>query len=183
MFRSLLLICGLMLSALVISAPAQDIFNPLPNKPVQQRGDTRFETVEYSFDLPNATWRATSKKEVANAELVYGDRLDGFLQIRKIDAANMTFEDVIDREQNQKLLVLPGIVNGKMEKNFKGNFNGSVANYEFIQSGKQMLGRAYFLKADDKTVYVLRFTALRDKLNLIRNQTDSIARTFKLKSK
>ena len=43
-----------------------------------------------------------------------------------------------------------------------------------------MSGRFYFLKIDDKTVYVLRFTGERDKLKSIRNQTDSIARTFSL---
>jgi hypothetical protein len=44
-----------------------------------------------------------------------------------------------------------------------------------------MSGRFYFLKAGDTNVYVLRFTAERDKLRSIRNQTDSIARTFKVK--
>jgi hypothetical protein len=45
-----------------------------------------------------------------------------------------------------------------------------------------MSGRFYFLKADDTTVYILRFTGLRDGLRTIRNQVDSIARTFKVKA-
>ena len=136
---------------------------------------------EYSFELPNATWRVVSDKEDANIELVYGDRMDGFLQIRKIAAdENATFDEIIDREQNQKLQFLPGFVNGRQE-NFKGNLSGKVANYEFTQSGKAMSGRAYILQTSDKSVYVLRFTGLRDRLKLLRNQTDSIARTFKLK--
>jgi len=44
-----------------------------------------------------------------------------------------------------------------------------------------MAGRLYYLQADNRTIYVLRFTALREKLTLIRNQTDSIARSFQLK--
>ena len=44
-----------------------------------------------------------------------------------------------------------------------------------------MSGRIYFLKADSTTVYVLRFTGEKDKLRSIRNQTDSIARSFKIK--
>jgi hypothetical protein len=44
-----------------------------------------------------------------------------------------------------------------------------------------MLGRTYYLQADSRTIYALRFTGLRDKLSRIRNQTDVIARTFKLK--
>jgi hypothetical protein len=136
---------------------------------------------EYSFDLPNATWRVISAKDEPETELVYGDRTDGFLEIRKIPiASNAVLAEVIDREQNQKLQFLPNFVNGK-EETFKGNLNGKIANYEFTRSGNPMIGRAYFLQADDKTVYVLRFTGSRDKLRLIRNQTDSIARTFKVK--
>jgi hypothetical protein len=43
-----------------------------------------------------------------------------------------------------------------------------------------MSGRFYFLRANDTTVYILRFTGERDRLKAIRNQTDSIARTFKV---
>lgn len=136
---------------------------------------------EYTLELPNQNWRVTNK--AANADIVYGDRLDGFLQIRRISIdEGSTFADAIDREQTAKLQFLPGFVNGK-EENFKGVLSGKVANYEFTQSGKPMIGRAYFLKADDKTAYVLRFTGLRDKLRLLRNQTDAIARNFELKKK
>lgn len=136
---------------------------------------------DYSFDLPNATWRVISAKDAPETELVYGDRNDGFLEIRKITLTNKaTLAEAIDREQNQKLQFLPNFVNGK-EENFKGNLSGKAVNYEFTKSGKPMIGRAYYLQSDDKTVYVLRFTGARDKLKLIRNQTDSIARTFKLR--
>ena len=135
---------------------------------------------EFTIELPNATWRVTSK--TGGGELVYGDRLNGYLQIRKVAINDgETMADVIDREQNQKLQFVPDYVNGK-EENFKGNLSGKIANYEFTLSSKPMIGRAYFIQAsDNKTVYILRFTGLRDKLRLLRNQTDSIARTFKLK--
>ena len=44
-----------------------------------------------------------------------------------------------------------------------------------------MMGRIYYLQLDNRTMYTLRFTGLRDKLTRIRNQTDFIARTFRLK--
>jgi hypothetical protein len=44
-----------------------------------------------------------------------------------------------------------------------------------------MSGRIYFLKSGAKTIYILRFTGLRDKLRAIRNETDQIARTFQIK--
>ena len=42
-----------------------------------------------------------------------------------------------------------------------------------------MSGRFYFLRADNTTVYVLRFTGFTDKLRSIQNQTDLIGRNFK----
>jgi len=45
-----------------------------------------------------------------------------------------------------------------------------------------MSGRYYFLIADPNTVYVLRFSGFTDKLKSIRNQTDSMARTFAVKN-
>ncbi len=54
-------------------------------------------------------------------------------------------------------------------------------SYEYTAGGKAMAGRLYYLQADNRTVYALRFTGLRDRLLQIRNQTDSIARSFRLK--
>ena len=138
--------------------------------------------VEYTFDLPEAKWKQTIKPSTTspNVEYVYGDRSDGHLQIRTIAVkADETLDDVMQNEE-QRLQFQLGFVAGK-EEIFSGTLNGKIYNYEFIRSGRNMSGRLYFLKADDKTVYVLRFTGERDKLRSIRNQTDSIARTFSLK--
>ena len=89
-------------------------------------------------------------------------------------------DDMIQGEED-KLQFKPGFVAGK-EEVFRGSLIGKVFNFEFIRSGRNMSGRYYFLKADENTVYVLRFEAFRDKLLTIRNQTDSMARTFKIKS-
>jgi len=150
------------------------------------QGQTFSDTnAEYTFELPEATWKMVIKPTIAspNVEYAYGDRMDGHLEIRKIAIReNEVVSDLIQREQEQKLQFLPGFVAGK-EENFAGAFKGRAFNYEFVRAGKNMSGRFYYLKADDSTVFVLRFTGLRDKLRVIRNQTDSIARTFKLKDK
>ncbi|MDQ2854760.1 MAG: hypothetical protein M3R68_00405, partial [Acidobacteriota bacterium] len=75
---------------------------------------------------------------------------------------------------------LPGFVEGKEEK-FNGRLDGVTVSYEFTQTGKPMMGRIYFLQSDARTAYVLYFTGLRDNIARIRNQTDAIARSFKLK--
>lgn len=140
------------------------------------------EKVNYSFELPSATWKAILEPDSAHEhpEFVYGDRLDGFLTIRKeIVEAGTTPSQVAQRDQ-VNLRFLPGFVEGK-EEPFNGRLDGVTASYEFVRTGKPMLGRTYYLQADPRTVYALRFTGLRDKLSRIRNQTDLIARTFKTK--
>ncbi len=139
--------------------------------------------VEYTFDLPESTWKMVAKPTATspNVEYAYGDRLDGHFEIRKLKIKDgEVVSDLILRDQEQKLQFLPGYVAGK-EEQFAGAMKGRVFNYEFTKSGKNMSGRFYYLKADDSTVYVIRFTGYRDKLRVIRNQTDSIARTFELK--
>jgi hypothetical protein len=71
-------------------------------------------------------------------------------------------------------------VEGKQEP-FNGRLDGVTVSYEFIKNAKPMVGRVYYLQADNRTIYALRFSGLRDKLSRIRNQTDLIARSFKVK--
>jgi len=141
------------------------------------------ERVEYSFELPSPTWKTILEPDAAHEhpELVYGDRLDGYLTVRKeIVEAGTTATQLARRDQDQKLRFLPGFVEGK-EETFNGRIDGVTISYEFTRTGKVMLGRTYYLQVDNRTIYALRFTGLRDKLMRIRNQTDLIARTFKLK--
>jgi hypothetical protein len=139
--------------------------------------------VEYTFDIPDVTWKMSDKPTVAkpNVEFVYGDKLTGHIEIRKIESkTDELVTDVILRETEQKLQFMQGFVAGK-EETFAGNFKGKVFNFEFVKAGKNMSGRFYYLKANETTVYVLRFTGYRDTLRSIRNQTDQMARSFELK--
>lgn len=140
------------------------------------------ERVTYTFELPSAMWKAILEPDAAHEhpEFVYGDRLDGFLTIRKeIVEAGTTPSQLAERDL-VNLRFLPGFVEGKEER-FSGRLDGLTVSYEFVRTGKPMLGRTYYLQADNRTIYALRFTGLRDKLSRIRNQTDLIARTFKTK--
>jgi hypothetical protein len=141
------------------------------------------DKVDYSFDIPSPTWRAIIEPDAAHEhpEFVYGDRLDGYLTIRKeVVEAGTTPADLATRDQDLTLRFLPGFVAGKTDA-FNGRLNGVTMSYEFVRTGKPMLGRTYYLQVDNRTIYSLRFTGLRDKLSRIRNQTDLIARTFKMK--
>jgi hypothetical protein len=137
----------------------------------------------YTLDLPSATWKVISEPDETHehAEFVNGDRLEGYLQVRKeVVDAGTTPSDLGRRDLDQKLRFLPGFVEGKEEK-FSGRLNGVTVSYEFIKTAKPMAGRIYYLQADNRTIYSLRFSGSRDKLARIRNQTDLIARSFKLK--
>ena len=138
--------------------------------------------VEYTFSLPSDAWKMTVKpsRMSPNVEYVYNYRKEGHLEIRKITIdPNTLFGDLI-RDEEQKLQFVPGYVSGR-EENFKGLLEGRVFNYEFVRSGRNMSGRFYFLRASGDTVYVLRFTGEKSSLRSIRNETDLIARTFKIK--
>lgn len=139
--------------------------------------------VEYSFDIPDERWKMTVRPSAAkpNVEYVFIDRNDGHFEVRKLTVAkNALLADII-RDEEIKLQFLPGYVAGR-EENFSGKLRGSIFNFEFARAGRPMSGRFYFLRANDTTVYVLRFTGFTDRLRSIRNQTDSIGRTFAVDS-
>lgn len=138
--------------------------------------------VDYSFTLPEAGWKQIVKPSATtpNVEYVFNDRSEGHFEVRRLTVAKDAFISDVMRYEESKLQFLQSYVAGK-EENFAGRLRGNVFNYEFVRSGRTMGGRFYFLRADDTTVYVLRFTGERDKLRSIRNQTDAIARSFAVK--
>ena len=141
------------------------------------------DKVDYTFEIPSPQWKSILEPDASHEhpEFVYGDRLDGYFTIRKeIVDAGTTAGELARRDQDLRLRFLPGFVEGKQEP-FNGRLDGVTMSYEFVRTGKPMLGRTYYLQADNRTIYALRFTGLRDKLSRIRNQTDLIARTFKVK--
>lgn len=141
------------------------------------------ERLEYTLDLPHAKWRALTRPDSTHnyIEFIYGDRSDGLLRIRKeVVDAGTTASDLARRDHDGKLRFQPGYVEGKEEK-FTGRINGVASSYEYTGAGKAMLGRIYYLQADNRTIYVLHFTGARSILSLLRNQTDLMARSFQLK--
>jgi len=139
--------------------------------------------VDYTFALPDAKWRktVTPSSTNPNVEYVYGDRVFGRFEVRKISAPQSEMLADVVRDEDQKLQFLMGYAPGKQE-NFSGKLRGVIYNFEFVKGGRPMVGRFYFLR-DGDVVYVLRFEGRKDSLNSIQNQTDSIARTFAITKK
>src|SRR5215475_13117201 len=95
------------------------------------------DRLEYALEFPSAGWRTITEPDAAhqNIEFVYGDRLEGYLQIRKemVDAGT-SVEDLARRDLDQKLRFLPGFVEGKQEK-FSGRLSGLTVSYEYVKTG------------------------------------------------
>ena len=165
--KEVLLLC-VALTLTTVAAAQESTFND-PN-------------VEYSFVLPEAGWKMIVRPSATspNVEYVFNDRREGHMEIRKLSVGKDSYMTDVMRDEESKLQFQPGYIAGK-EENFSGILRGNVFNYEFVRSGRNMSGRFYFLRASDTTVYILRFTGERDQLKSIRNQTDSIARTFNVR--
>jgi len=140
-------------------------------------------SVDYSFDLPDATWKLTVKPTAAStkSEFVYGDRRSGLLEVRQITVAkDASMTDIINDDEQKHRQFLPGYVTGKIET-FGGRLKGAVSNFEYVAGGRNMSGRYYFLRSGETTVYVLRFSAEKDALRSLRVHTDQMSRTFRVK--
>ena len=142
------------------------------------------ETDSYVIELPTQTWKAVPRPDAnrEHTEYVNGERADGYLRIRKAAIDDGTsLSDYARSEADTKLRFMPGYVVGGKERPFSGRLSGIVTTYEYTSAGKPMAGRVYYLKADERTVYVLHFQGARDRLQRFENQTDAIARSFRLK--
>jgi len=138
---------------------------------------------DFELELPNQTWRALPRGDSSHrhAEFIYGDRSDGLLRVRKeLVGESDNLNDLADRDRDNKLRFLSGLVPGRRE-DFPGRLSGISVPYEYTQAGKPWAARIYYLRADPRTMYVLHFTGRRDTLLRLRSQTDAIARSFRVK--
>ena len=155
------------------------------NADAQTQTFTR-EGVEYVLDLPSRSWRTVSRVDVhEHLEFVNGDDYsNGYLRLRKrLVTSDTTSQDLFSEDEKWELQKLPGYVvcSGGKGTEFNGKLKGTVFSYEFVNQGRNMDGRIYYLRLDSHTFYILHFTVASEKLPSLRNQMDSIARSFHLK--
>jgi hypothetical protein len=143
---------------------------------------------KYSLKLPKG-WifiinqdRTTGKSDV---QIVYGVRENGALKIRVIENVDPKAETIAiaKKDENESLRFLTGYsTTAKIENFLIGGRMSALAAYDFKNTANQpMTGRNYYVRVNDTTVYVLRFQGRPTTLPSLRNQTDLIARSLKLK--
>ncbi len=138
---------------------------------------------KYSLTLP-AGWHVVTSRDGlgrSQVDIVYDVRERGLLKIRLISVeAGTKAMDIAKREEEQSLRFQPGYAKGGIE-NFAASVNGALVTYDFTNGGRPVIGRNYYLLVNETTAYLLRFTGTRNTLGPIRNQTDAIARSFKMR--
>ena len=138
---------------------------------------------EYTFSIPDDKWKVTGKPTAAlsNMDMVWGDRADGAMEVRKLTVPrDQTITQLMHGSEENKYSFLRGFVSGK-DETFSGKLRGGVFNFEYVAAGKVMAGRNYYLRANDTTVYLLKFSGPKDNIRSLRNQADTMARTFGIK--
>ena len=142
---------------------------------------------KYSLTLPNADWLAVLSQDGLGrkqVEVVYKVREDSLLKVRRLDVEKgAKLVEVFKRDEGQTLTFLPGYTKGPLEEFSAGGgkIPAVVTAYDFTQGGRPKKGRSYYLLVNDTTVYLLRFTGNRSTMEALRSQTDTIARSFKVK--
>lgn len=144
------------------------------------------DDIEYMLDLPSPAWQVVSRLDVHDhPEFINGnDASNGYLRLRKILVDQPTTASELFRQQETwELQRLPGyVVCSECEGvRFDGRLLGAVFSYEYVNGGKAMYGRIYYLQIDQRAFYSLHFTVARDRLSAISEDMDSIARSFHLK--
>jgi hypothetical protein len=143
-------------------------------------------SLDYAIELPSPLWRAVSRLDVhEHFEFINGDDYsNGYLRLRKKFVAPGTVSDDLFRaDEKWELQHLSGYIacsNGE-GVDFNGHLKGTVFSYEYVNKGINMDGRIYYLQVDNRTFYALYFTVASEKLQPLRDQMDSIARSFRLK--
>lgn len=142
--------------------------------------------LEYVLDLPSPQWRAVARVDVhKHFEFINGnDYSNGYLRLRKkLVAPGTGTENILAEDEKWELRKLPGYVACSSGKgtDFTGHLRGTFFSYEYVDGGSAMDGRIYYLQVDNRTFYVLHFTVASQKLHGLREQMDSIARSFRLK--
>ena len=149
-------------------------------------GQTRTYTagnLNYVLVLPSREWRAVKVPRIANhgTQFRYDNGGAVHLRVRReLVDANVTVEGMVQRQQTLDRSSLLGYVKEKVEP-VAGRLNGVRYAYEYVKQGKPTARVIYYLEANNRVVYRLEFAGSPDLLRNVSEQTDFIARNFRLK--
>src|SRR5262245_53346040 len=142
---------------------------------------------KYVLNLPSGWLGVVNTDGLGRNEvnIVYKVRENGALKIRVAEVApGAEPMDYAAQDERERVRFAPSYDKISLEKFLLGGTRtGALLSYDYKNaSGQPFTGRVYYLRADEKTIYVLQFTGRRNILGTLRSHTDLIARSLKLKS-
>ena len=138
---------------------------------------------KYRFKLVSE-WRAVSFNDAVGrprTEFVYRDRSEGLLKVAR-QSLSGSLADMLRQEEENLRVYKPGYQRVTLEPFGGGALAGTLLTFYSSESGRQMANTYYYLQ-DGNTVWVLRFSGKRGTLDINRNLTDQIARSFRTTAK
>lgn len=160
-------------AAFAVEASAQEFFEDPDGK--------------YSMSLPAGWLGIVNKDGLGRNEvnIVYKVRENGALKVRRIEDDDVKMDSMAyaNKDESERIRFNPKYDKIGIEKFVMGGGkSGALLSYDYHStSGQPFTGRVYYLRTDEKTIYVLQFTGRKNILSTLRSHTDAIARSFKTK--
>jgi hypothetical protein len=141
---------------------------------------------KYTMNLPAGWLGVVNTDGLGRNEvnIVYKVRENGALRIRVAEVApNTEPMDFAAKDEQDRVRFAPSYDKISLDKFLLGGTRiGALLSYDYKNAaGQPFTGRVYYVRMDEKTIYVLQFTGRRNTLGTLRNHTDQIARSIKLK--
>jgi hypothetical protein len=141
---------------------------------------------KYTLNLPAGWLGVVTTDGLGRNEvnIVYKVRENGALKIRVAEVAPNTEPiDYAAQDERERIRFAPSYDKIAIEKFPLGGARiGALLSYDYKNAaGQPFTGRVYYLRMDEKTIYVLQFTGRRNVLSVLRSHTDQMARSIKLK--
>ena len=141
-------------------------------------------TGAYVLDLPSPHWRANTAPgaDYPRDFRFSEDKSVVRLRIRReiVKDESVSTTDVAERQRRLDRSARRGYVTGTVES-FKWAFSGTKYSYEYVTAGKPMANVIYYLRVTKRAIYRIEFTGAPKTLLDLADQTESIARSFRLK--
>jgi len=97
-----------------------------------------------------------------------------------VNDESVSTTDVAERQRRLDRSARLGYVTATVES-FKGAFSGTKYSYEYVTAGKPMATVIYYLRVTQRAIYRIEFSGPSKMLLDLANQTEAIARSFRLK--
>ncbi|HWP42135.1 MAG TPA: hypothetical protein VNO14_02790 [Blastocatellia bacterium] len=128
-------------------------------------------------------WRPISYSDAVGrekTEFIYRDRSEGLLKISRESLSGGSLADLVRQEEEHLKIYKSGFDRSSQEPFGGGSLPGVRLSFYSTEGGRQTASTYYYLQ-DGNTVWVLRFSGKRGSLDINRNLTDQIARSFRTK--